>query len=190
MPIPSDKELWDKVTQNDPAAFAPLFEKYWEEMFGIAYRRLKDESQAKEIVQNIFIHCWEHRHHINVTLSLAPYLLTALKYSVVRHIYRAAKKGITELPLSVFSIPDEERNHGQDWQEFEALQQTIREEVTHMPHRMREIFTLSREQELSVKEIALRLSLSEQTVKNQLHAALKRLRSRLQHQAFFLPFML
>ncbi|NLR80207.1 RNA polymerase sigma factor [Chitinophaga eiseniae] len=189
MSIVSDKEFWDKVTQDDPAAFTPLFEKYWEEMFSIAYRRLKDESQAKEIVQNIFIHCWDHRHHIQVTQNLAPYLLTALKYSIVRHLYRSAKKGVMELPLSVFNIPDEEKNYEQDWQEFDQLQQTIRLEVANMPGRMREIFILSREQELSIREIAMRLSLSEQTVKNQLHTALKRLRSRLQHRAFFLPFM-
>ncbi|MBZ4192285.1 RNA polymerase sigma factor [Niabella beijingensis] len=187
--IQNDTELWRQVKQGDTSSFSDLFERYWDEMFSMAYRRLADEATAKDVVQNIFIHAWENRQQITLEDTLRPYLFTALKYSVIRHIYRAAKKGVTDLPLSVYNLPDEAEQK-QDHYEFDTLKDRVQSEIAIMPVRMREVFTLSYEQQLSIREIALRLSISEQTVKNQLHNALKRLRYRLQNQALFLPFIL
>jgi len=185
-----DNEIWDLVLQGDTNAFGVLFDRYWEEMFAKAFRRLGDEALAKDVVQRIFIHCWEHRTEIDVTNSLAPYLMTALKYSIVRQVYQLARKRKTDLPLSAFDIPDTEADYQEEWQQMDALQQAISHEVSLMPPRMQEIFRLNREQQLSIKAIALRLSISEQTVKNTLHFALKRLRTSLRDQAFLLPFIL
>ena len=186
----NDAALWQQVKQGDTASFACLFERYWDEMFSMAYRRLADEATAKDFVQNIFIHAWENRQQITVEDKLSPYLFTAVKYSVIRHIYREAKQGTTDLPLSVFSLPDETEQKKQDHYEFDRLREKVQLEIVSMPNRMQEVFTLSYEKELSIREIALRLSISEQTVKNQLHNALKRLRGRLQSQSVFLPFIL
>lgn len=187
----NDTDLWERVKQDDdPAAFSVLFERYWEEMFSVAYRRIADEEAAKDIVQNILIHTWENRRRITVEGSLSPYLFTALKYSVIRHIYKTARQGVTGLPLSVYNLPDEKEVADNDLREFEGLQEKIRFEIAAMPDRMREVFILNYEQRLSIKEIAWHLSISEQTVKNQLHTALKRLRGRLRNQALFLPFLL
>ncbi|ASZ11199.1 sigma-70 family RNA polymerase sigma factor [Chitinophaga pendula] len=186
----SDAVLWAQVKRGDTASFTCLFERYWDEMFSMAYRRLADEATAKDFVQNIFIHTWENRQQITVEDKLSPYLFTALKYSVIRHIYREAKQGTTDLPLSIYSLPDETEQKKQDHYEFDKLKDKVQSEIAAMPDKMREVFTLSYEKELSIREIALQLSISEQTVKNQLHNALKRLRCRLQSQAIFLPFVL
>ncbi|QJB33669.1 sigma-70 family RNA polymerase sigma factor [Chitinophaga oryzae] len=186
----NDAALWQQVKRGDTASFSCLFERYWDEMFSMAYRRLADEATAKDFVQNIFIHAWENRQQITVEDKLSPYLFTALKYSVIRHIYREAKQGTTDLPLSVYSLPDEAEQRKQDHYEFDALREKVRWEIASMPDKMREVFILSYEKELSVREIALRLSISEQTVKNQVHNALKRLRLRLQGQSVYLPFIL
>lgn len=186
----NDAALWQQVKRGDTASFTCLFERYWDEMFSMAYRRLADEATAKDFVQNIFIHAWENRQQIAVEDRLSPYLFTALKYSLIRHIYREAKQGTTDLPLSIYSLPDETEQRKEEHYEFDRLKEKVQSEIASMPDRMREVFTLSYENELSIREISLRLSISEQTVKNQLHNALKRLRYRLQGQALFLPFIL
>lgn len=186
----NDATLWQQAKRGDTASFSCLFERYWDEMFSMAYRRLADEATAKDVVQNIFIHAWENRQQITVEDKLSPYLFTALKYSVIRHIYRAAKQGTTDLPLAVYSLPDETEQKKQEHHEFDRLKEKVQAEITVMPDKMREVFILSYEKELSVKEIARRLSISEQTVKNQVHNALKRLRYRMQSQSVFLPFIL
>ncbi|MNL66360.1 RNA polymerase sigma factor [compost metagenome] len=52
----------------------------------------------------------------------------------------------------------------------------INKEIDLMPARMKEIYCLQKEECLSIKEIAKKLSISEQTVKNQLQSATKRLK--------------
>ena len=59
------------------------------------------------------------------------------------------------------------------------LQEIIKEEVAKMPEKMQQIYSLKKEDNCSIKEIALQLSLSEQTVKNQLFNASTRLKQRL-----------
>lgn len=48
-----------------------------------------------------------------------------------------------------------------------------------MPPKMKEVYNLKKENELSIKQIAIGLSFSEQTIKNQLQMAYKRLRTRI-----------
>jgi RNA polymerase sigma-70 factor (ECF subfamily) len=63
--------------------------------------------------------------------------------------------------------------------EAKELRQTIDRSLNELSPRIKEIYKLSREEGLSNREIAEKLKLSEQTVKNQLSAALKHLRQTL-----------
>ena len=56
------------------------------------------------------------------------------------------------------------------------LQASYRRELERLPDKMREVFIDSRHHGLSIDEIAQKRAISPQTVKNQLSAALKKLR--------------
>jgi len=66
------------------------------------------------------------------------------------------------------------------------LSATIEKEIANLSAKMREVFLLSRKENLSNKEIAERLNISEKTVKNQLSTALKTLKVRLGLLTFLL----
>src|SRR5690606_27010073 len=68
-----------------------------------------------------------------------------------------------------------------------ALKETIDRSVSRLPEKCREIFTLSRDEQLSHKEIAKQLNISVKTVESQMTIALRRLLSSLQE---YLPFLL
>src|SRR5690606_13106116 len=55
----------------------------------------------------------------------------------------------------------------------------VENEIRNLPPRMREIFELSRKDNLSHKEIAEKLNLSDQTVKKQVQNALKIIKNKL-----------
>ena len=63
------------------------------------------------------------------------------------------------------------------------LQHALTIAIDHLPAKMKEIYLLSRHQHKPVATIAEELSLSEQTVKNQLSKALLRLRQHLKEAA-------
>lgn len=59
---------------------------------------------------------------------------------------------------------------------LKELEDTIEKSLNELSPRIKEIYQMSRVEELSIKEIADKLGLAEQTVKNQLSTALKHYR--------------
>lgn len=184
------KSLTDKAllkAADEQFAFRVIYDRYWEALFTKAMRRLHNEEDARDVVQEIFISVWRNRHSIEIEETLAPYLFTALKYAIIKIVSKKAQKGIM-LPLSILELErfTTENNEAIDYKELQA---TIEHEVAGLPDRMREIYQLSRVQHLRNAEIARLLNISEQTVKNTLTVTLKRLKAKVLHLFFFSLFI-
>ncbi len=171
----TDKDLLSSSAEE--AAFRVLYERYWELLYRKAYSRLGNSSDAEDIVQDLFVTVWRNRQSIDPQPDLTPYLFTALKYAIIKKVYREARKGIL-LPLSVneletIGITEEDLLHYRD------LHMALSKVISTLPKRMQQIYRLNRIEQVQVGEIALQLNLSEQTVRNTLHTAVKRLREKL-----------
>ncbi|WP_298740029.1 sigma-70 family RNA polymerase sigma factor [uncultured Chitinophaga sp.] len=171
----SDDELLQSIKRDDVTAFEILYDRYWKALYMKACQRV-DKDEAKDMVQEVMLTLWNRRAKIFVKEDgeLGRYLFTAIKYRMISH-YAFSKAEIRQ--VAVFDILDEVQANGLETKELQAL---IEKEVSKLPSRMQEIFRLSREDDYSIAEIARRLNISEQTVKNQLTEALKRLRTSLQ----------
>jgi len=164
---------------DEQKAFRILYNRYWEPLYKKALSRLGTTEDAQDTVQEVFISLWRNRNSIEVEDTLSPYLFTALRYCIIKKVYRKAKKGL-QVQLSAEELSDTE-NYPEEIFGYKELQQIIGKEVSNLPSRMQEIYKLSRIEHLSPAEIANRLSISEQTVKNTLSTTLKKLRVRLSH---------
>ena len=173
----TDNELLGST--DDHAAFGVLYNRYWEPLYKKALQRLGNSADAKDAVQEVFVSLWRNKTSIIRDTSIAPYLFTALKYCIIKKVYRKAKKGIL-VPLSAEQLERIEITTEELFQ-YKELQALLASEVAILPARMQEIYRLSRVENLQIAEIADRLNVSEQTVKNTLTTALKRLREKLSH---------
>jgi RNA polymerase sigma-70 factor (ECF subfamily) len=181
----SDKEIL--LLDDDNVAFRVLFERYWKVLYHNALMRLGSNEDAQDIVQEVFISFWRNKDAIETEGSYSFYLFGALKYAIIKHVYRKAGKGIS-LPLSVEYL-DLSEGSASEQLEFKELQLVLADETSKLPARMQQIFRLSRDENLSLSEIAARFNISEQTVKNTITTALKRLRTRVRKYAsLFLQF--
>ena len=168
----SDAQLLQAIRLGDAAAFKVLYDRYWQRLYVKACQRV-DKSEAKDIVQEVMTTLWRRRNDVFTFEDgeIGRYLFTAVKYRVISHYaYSGEEVRGAELfelaALGAASTPLEAK----EFSEF------IESEIRQLPPRMQEIFRLSREDDLSISDIARRLNLSEQTVKNQLTEALRRLR--------------
>lgn len=182
----SDKTLLEAADEH--AGFRILYSRYWEVLYKKAFFRFGNSADAEDAVQEVFISVWRNKETIQIDETLSPYLFTALKYYIIKQVYRKAKKGI-QVPLSVENLEHSELTT-EELLQYKELQSAIAGEVDELPKRMKEIYRLSRIENLQIAEIAVRLSISEQTVKNTLTSALKRLRERLSHYSFLFTFLL
>jgi RNA polymerase sigma-70 factor (family 1) len=181
----SDKELL--AADDEAGAFRTLYDRYWEALYQKAFRRLGSDADAQDAVQEVFISCWNNRSHIEIADSLAAYLFTALKYCIIKRVYRKAKNGLLS-PLSVEELEQTDLST-EELLRYRELRDLVAREVEALPERMRTVYKMSRVEQLPVAEIAAQLGLSEQTIKNTLHLILKRLRLRLSRQAIWIAVL-
>ncbi|GAA4321198.1 RNA polymerase sigma-70 factor [Mucilaginibacter gynuensis] len=162
---------------DDQKALLLLMKKYDRALFRYIYSRINSAENAKEAVQDIFITLWNNRYSIQINDTISPYLYKAAKYKVV-DFYTAANREIInyEALLPEYQY-DAAPAADQDIVASE-LEDWFSSEINKLPESVKNVFKLSRLEQLTIKDIARRLSLSEQTVKNNLTIALKHLHVR------------
>jgi len=167
----SDNKLIGLLKLGNDQALEEIFNRYWERMHITAVKVLHDEELAKDIVQEIFINLWERRLKLHIS-NLNSYLNQAVKFKVISHFRKGHFREIHDTVLK--SITSDQGS--EKMLEFNELNEAILESLKHLPNRCREIFVLSRYEQLSNKEIAKKLNLSIRTVETQISTAIKHLR--------------
>jgi len=181
----SDKSLLRLIALDDRKAFKTLYDRYWDVLIKHAYARLLDESEAEDLVQDIFLDIWKNRKVLNIQHVVRNYLFTAVKYKV----FRVLDQKYTTCELSDDMEFDIQLENASQILEFEELYQRIEVIVDSLPERQKVIFKLSRYNHLSTKEIAVKLHLAPQTVHNRIHQSLVYLRAELKHFILEVPFI-
>lgn len=181
----SDPEIVSAIRHGDETAFEQTFRKFYERLCKYACSLLKDEEEAEEVVQTVFLTIWEKRADLEITLSLKSYLYRAVhnhclnrfKHAAVREAHRQYTENF--IPQSYESVT--EVIHANE------LEERIEMAVSTLPEQCQKAFRMSRFEELKYQEIADQLGISIKTVENQIGKALKILRSEL---ADYLPVVL
>lgn len=168
-----DEVLWSRVACDDERAFAALFARYWEAALLEAIHKTGNDADAMDCTQELFIRLWNQRRMLQVEGCFRTFFYSALKIRIISH-FRASVTRIAG--ARAFRHSQTEHIGGLHKMQAKEVAGLLEQEVRRMPARMQAIFRMSRQQFLSVNDIAQQLSISEQTVKNQLTSALKRLR--------------
>ena len=173
----TDEELVVLLQQNDQAAFREIYDRYWKILFAQAVRKLNNNHEAEDAVQQLFIEVWERRAGIRITRSLHHWLAAAIKYKVFSLYSDRYRSLIASGEIST-DIP-EEAPLPHSLLEMQQLMAALEALVEALPERPRIVYRMSREGELTNKEIADQLNISEKTVENHMNRALNSLRKNL-----------
>lgn len=183
----SDLRLTVLLKSGDEAAFSEIYNKYWGMLYAQCLKMLKDESEAEDIVQEIFISLWTKRNELDLKVNLAGYLYITARHKVLNAIRKQKNNDKFVDALSVF-IRNQDPSVLEQITEKE-LAGAIEKEIRNLPEKMKQIFEFSRKSYLSNKEIATQLGISDKTVKKQIGNAIKVLRLRLSLPAWLLLLM-
>jgi RNA polymerase sigma-70 factor (ECF subfamily) len=170
----TDKDLFLRIQHTDMKAFDLLYKKYWHPLFSFANKLLRSYDDAQDIVQTVFISVWERRETLTIRQSVESYLFQAVRFQSLKKLdlLLSSPEQIDRVKEDLLPIFNDILNRMQEKDLFKQIQK----EISGLSPRTQEIFLLSRQYKLSIAEISLKLGISEQTVKNQLHIALKALR--------------
>lgn len=173
----SDEDLSRLSRSGDHDAFTEIFNRYNGLLYIHAYRKLKERELAKDIVQDVLSTLWIKRNQIDPSNNLGGYLYTSLRNKIFDLLSRQEVANRHVISLQKYL---EQGSVLTDYPVREKQMAAIIErEIEALPSRMREVFVLSRKEHLSYKEIAEKMAISEETVKDQIKKALKVLRPRI-----------
>jgi RNA polymerase sigma-70 factor (ECF subfamily) len=172
-----DIKTLESLKQGDVKAFEAVYRTYKAKIYNFVLDTLYDKSTAKDITQNVFLSVWEHRGEIRPGNDFQSYLFTIAKNMVYRQ---------TEKKLLAVRYEDYIRTYGsgkdnslEEKIDVESLEAFIDTLIEQLPEARRKIFLLRFKEELSNKEIATNLSLSEVNVEKQIYRSLSHIRERL-----------
>jgi RNA polymerase sigma-70 factor (ECF subfamily) len=172
--FPDELKLLKQLVAGDAESFREIYEHYQGKIFLFALRLTKSKSEAEEVIQEVFVRLWEKRENIKVEKNFNAYILTITKNLILDRLKKAAYDKTIQQNI---------------YQNMQALQNTtvdilIEKELTWLHQQAIErlspqrkiVFRLSREEELSYEEIAEKLGISKNTVRNQMSDSLKSIR--------------
>jgi len=174
----SNKDLLLAMKEGDMVAFYHIYERYCKRLYGFVLRFIKQEQDAEEIVQEVFIKIWESREKIDVYSSFESYIFTiAYNTTITLFRKRTKEKKYLEHLRSLQQV--EKPPDLTDEIHFNELNDQVQTLLNELTPRQKEIFQLSREKRLSHEEIAKKLDITVNTVKKHMSNTLAFLKSHL-----------
>lgn len=172
----SDQELAALLRSGDTAAFKTIYKKYWDKLLVVAGKRLDDLQEAEEVLQDIFLNLWLKKADFQLRINFDNYFAVAVKFQIINRLAKRSRESIRNKAFAAGIVEATEPVAVQF--DLALLKQQLNEAINILPGKCQLVFKMSREQELSNKEIAKELDISEKTVEKHMTNALKTLRTR------------
>jgi RNA polymerase sigma-70 factor (family 1) len=174
----SDSELTNLLRESNHRAYTEIYNRYFTLLYTHAYKKLRDEEQAKDIVQDVFTSLWYKRDTNFIGKNLAGYLYIAVRNKIF-DLFAHEKVKDSHL-LSLRDFISFGNTVSADYLIREKqLKAYIEKEIQGLSPKMRLIFEMSRKEHRSHKEIAAILNTTENNVSKQIQNALNVLRTKL-----------
>lgn len=179
----SEIEAIRKTKEGDRDAFEYLYRNYCSKVYQFTRLYITSTHDAEEIVQEVFLKLWEAHHLLDETKSFSGFL-----FIITRNIiFNLSRKSFNEsfYKFTILETLEEESYNLEEELEASDLREYINNLIETLPERQQEIFKLSRNHQLTYKEIAAQLNISEKIVEHNISNTLKFLKKNLQLYTLF-----
>ena len=182
-----DAALMLRVKQGDAAAFTVLVEKYKQPITNLVWRTVRDETEAEDIAQNVFVQAWKSAPRYQATAKFSTWLFTIARNLCLNEFRRRSRHPAESLDQMRDDSDDQPLHQVVDKRITGAQDELLRGELEHkvdaaiaaLPENQRVALALCRQEELSYEEIAGVLGCSLSATKSLIHRARETLKARL-----------
>ncbi len=175
--VNEDKKTWERIQQQDEKAFGQYYKDNHGRFFLMACQYLHDHTLAQEVVNDVFLTIWEKAGGIRIETSLTAYIYKA----IINRSINVLNKQKKDLLKRKDYHPAESTPVIRQMEDNE-LKLLLFRAIDQLPEQCRNVFRMSRYEQLKQQEIAGKLGISIKTVKNHITHALKQLHRALGNQ--------
>lgn len=183
----ADAALMLRVKRGDDAAFAELVDKYKQPVMNLAYRILRDASEAEDVAQNVFLQAYKSAPRYHVSARFSTWLFTIARNLCLNEIRRRSRHPTDSLEATG---PDADEQPARQFEDRTAslpadaalrreLAQKIETALAELPEIQRTAILLCRQDDLSYEEIARVLGCSLSATKSLIHRGRETLKQKL-----------
>ena len=172
------------LERGEQDAFQRVFEMYHKPLCFFATRIVRDDSEAEDIVQEVFEKIWKKNTRIDEGESIDSYLFVAVRNACFTFLKNKRERVDLEVVKQNLETPEEVIEF--DTPELNRLWK----EIDNLPVQCKIVFKLVVLEDMKYKDVANSLDISVNTVKTQMKIAYKTLREKLRQDQFFLLLLL
>ena len=183
--ILNDKEIVSELRNSNKLVFETIFRDYYERLCNYANTMLGDIAEAEELVQTAFVVVWEKRESIEIHTSFKSYLYRTVHNNCLNRIKHLKVR--TNYGIDYQHIATQGYDNATHELIGKELEQQINRAIEMLPPQCRQVFKLSRFENLTYAEIADQLDVSVKTIENHMIKALRIMREELKD---YLPTLL
>lgn len=181
-----ESKLIDMLIEGRKSAFEQVYYSYSNRVFNVSFFLLKDTGWSEDVVQDVFVKLWEHRADLQRNQCLWTYLYVMTKRHALNKL-RSVKRSNACFERLWAQFSEVGDQHVHELVVAKELNENIDNLLRLLPSQQRLVFSLSRLEGFTHQEIAERLNISPNTVKNHIVQAAKHLRNkRFYHDLFVL----
>ncbi len=169
MPFDQNSEILDRIKQSDEQAFKLVYDELAPAIFNTAMLFLKQEEEAREIVQEVFIKLWDKRQSLSEIGSLKDYLFILTRNLVFDYFGKKARN--KKLLSLIAHLQQNSISNADHLVEEHLYNQLLHSAIQKLPPQQRKVYVLSKNEGLDYDEIASQMSLSRNTIRKHLELA-------------------
>jgi len=153
-----DNELVALLKKNSHQAFCELYIRYYDQLHYYCKKYLNDETEAEDIVQDIFMYLWESRDTLDITSSFSGYIYATAHNRILKMLRQVDVhlRYAQHILMNAIATTNETEDSIID-NDFTSL---LNEMIERLTPKQQEVFRLSRIEGLTYKEISDRLHIS------------------------------
>ena len=169
-----EQELVSLIKTGNVPAFDAIYYNYSRRIYAFVLGIIKVRDDANDVVQEVFITLWDKRENLKENLSLKSFLFTIAYNATISYIRKSVKENRFASVVKQHYVPANES--ADSMLNYNELKDKLDNTVNSLPKRQKEVFVLSREKEMSYKEIAVNMGISVNTVENHMVKSLSFIR--------------
>lgn len=185
--LEADAVLMLRVKRGDIRAFEELVEKYKQPVINVISRTLRDQTEAEDLAQNVFVQVFKSADRYKATAKFSTWLFTIARNLCLNEIRRRSRHPADSLDASQTENDDLPARQFEDVKTFsptenvlqDELEQKVQEALGDLPENQRTALLLCRQEELSYDDISEVLGCSLSATKSLIHRGRETLKEKL-----------
>ncbi len=183
-----DNELFKRICKKDHKAFEQLYKAHYKRLLVLAYRYVKNEDTAEEVVNDVLMRIWTEAPRLRIEHALKSYLSRSVinrSLNVIRQQNRLeAWQEQYQAEIAGIDTPEDQA------EVLEEQLVKLESVLERLPSQCKKILIMSKFEKCRQQEIADRLNISVKTVKNQLTIGFDKIRRAISGEACVLALLL